>query len=76
MISNYESLEIPQFICKKPIAEYLIFKKGLSSLGVLKNNYFSFAKTEELKKALKSMPVHLKILSALTSHYIHLECNE
>lgn len=44
----------------KHIAKWLIYEKGIPLLGLHKGIYY-FSCTEELEKALKEMPLLLKI---------------
>jgi len=67
MIINEEKLHMAKYLCRKPIAEYLVFKKGMSTLSVTKG-YYIFAVSDKLHDALKKMPVHLKAYALITSH--------
>jgi hypothetical protein len=50
------------FKCKKVIADYLMYKKGLPLLDVDKKYYY-FLHDESLDKILESLPLWLKLLN-------------
>lgn len=62
MIINNDILE-DSFRCKAIVKDYLVIKKGLPILSY-DDDYFYFAQTENLKNALKTMPLHLKLIAS------------
>ena len=49
--------------CKEIIANWLIYKQHVPLFGTGKNGEWYFAKTENLEKCLKELPLHLKFMS-------------
>lgn len=68
MIINPE--QIPKtfklYRCKRKVAYYLIYEAHLSFVAYDKSGCYSFSDTEELREALKKMPLSLKIIKLLT----------
>lgn len=62
-ISNLEFDSTKYYKCSKPIAQFLR-EKGMSEISIDDGKYV-FIKTEQLKAALKIMPVHLKLAAKL-----------
>jgi hypothetical protein len=63
MLNNPEVI-LDKFECNHIVANWLIYKKHLPLLG-LKNQVYYFAKTDELKKAMKEMPIYVKMMEWL-----------
>ena len=53
--------EIKKFKCKKILANYLIYKKGIPLLFI-DDNFYYFVDNDKLRKILLCLPVWLKIL--------------
>ena len=64
MIVNTDFTE-NKYKCGHTIAKYLVYKCHLPVLSMDDNSYY-FSNTESLKKALKTMPLHLKLLDSLS----------
>lgn len=62
-IRNLEFNTVNHYKCNKSIAQFL-WDKGFSEIS-LDDDMYVFLKTEELKAALKIMPIHLKFIAKL-----------
>jgi hypothetical protein len=62
MILNIKSIP-NKFKCGKRLGRYLVYH-GMPILGIDKNIYY-FARTNELNKILKNLPISLKIFKIL-----------
>lgn len=62
-IRNLEFNTTNYYKCNKPIAQFL-WDKGFSEISFDKGMYV-FRRTEQLKAALKIMPIHLKFMAKL-----------
>jgi hypothetical protein len=59
MITNPDSIK-NKYKCNRTVANFLIYKKGLSLLG-MDEKWFYFAYTDELIEAVQNLPLLLKI---------------
>lgn len=55
---------MPTFKCKKILADYLVYKKGLPILDA-KEDFYYFLHDDALDKILESLPLWLKILKKI-----------
>lgn len=63
LIRNLQFDSTSYYECNKAIADFLR-SKGLTEISIDENMYV-FKKTEQLKAALKIMPIHLKLIAKL-----------
>ena len=66
MITNPNIIK-DKYSCKRPVMEYLMYDCHLPILGYDRDmKIFYFSDTEELRKCLREMPLHLKLISLFT----------
>ena len=55
---------LKKYRCKKNIADYLVYKKHLPILSY-DNDYFYFVDNDDLRMALRNMPMWMKVISKI-----------
>lgn len=61
MFIKSNALDSKKYRCKKPVANWLVYKKHLPVFS-FEGEYYIFIKTAEFEKAIKELPFYLRIL--------------
>ena len=62
-IVNADEIVMDKFRCIKTLGEYLIYTKKIPVLFIDNHNNYYFAITDDLRKALSTLPMIMRILA-------------